>query len=89
LGGLVGLAIVVSISTPYIRHHLSDIVSPELAMMLLEKTETIKQLPLDTAEKVRTLFGEGYNLQITILVGFAAAKIPVTALMWTNQKSDV
>ncbi|KAH3986698.1 hypothetical protein HBH51_015450 [Parastagonospora nodorum] len=89
LGGLVGLAILVSISTPYIRQHLTDIVSPEIAMMLLEKTEIIKELPLDTADKVRTLFGKGYNLQITILIGFAAAKIPVTALMWTNQKSDV
>jgi hypothetical protein len=64
-------------------------VSPEIAMLLLEKTETVKELPLETAEQVRTLFGEGYNLQITVLIGFAAAKIPVTALMWTNQKSDV
>lgn len=60
-----------------------------MAMLVLEKTETVKILPPDIAEKVRTLFGEGYNLQITILIGFAAAKIPVTALMWTNQRSDV
>jgi hypothetical protein len=68
---------------------LADIVSPETAMLLLQRTESIKELPLDTAEKVRTLFGEAYNLQITILIGFAAAKIPVTALMWTSQRSDV
>jgi hypothetical protein len=86
---LVGLAIVVSVSTPYIRHHLTDIVSPEMAVLLLEKTEAIKELPLDTAEKVRTLFGESYNHQLTVMIGFAVAKIPVTALMWTNQKSDI
>lgn len=60
-----------------------------MALLLLEKTEAIKELPLDTAEKVRTHFGESYNLQLTVMIGFAAAKIPVIALMWTNQRSDV
>jgi hypothetical protein len=63
-------------------------VSPELAILLLEKTETISELAPDTARQVRMLFGEGYNLQIRVLIGFAVAKIPVTALMWTNQRSD-
>jgi hypothetical protein len=79
---------VVSISTPYIRSHLTGIVSPELAVLLLEKTETISELAPDTARQVRMLFGEGYNLQIKVLIGFAVAKLPVTALMWTNQRSD-
>jgi hypothetical protein len=63
-------------------------VSPELAVLLLEKTETISELAPDTARQVRELFGEGYNLQIKVLIGFAVAKLPVTALMWTNQRSD-
>jgi uncharacterized protein YdhG (YjbR/CyaY superfamily) len=84
----VGLAIVVSVSTPYIRSRLNSIVSPEMALLLLEKTETIKMLSPEASEGVRTLFAESYNLQIRILIGFAVAKIPVTALMWTNVKSD-
>jgi uncharacterized protein YdhG (YjbR/CyaY superfamily) len=84
----VGLAIVVSVSTPYIRSRLDGIVSPEMALLLLEKTETIKMLSPEASERVRTLFAESYNLQIRILIGFATAKIPVTALMWTNVKSD-
>jgi hypothetical protein len=84
----VGLAIVVSVSTPYIRSRLGGIVSPEMALLLLEKTETIKMLSPEASEGVRTLFAESYNLQIRILIGFAVAKIPVTALMWTNVKSD-
>jgi hypothetical protein len=84
----VGLAIVVSVSTPYIRSRLNGIVSPEMALLLLEKTETISMLSPEASEGVRTLFAESYNLQIRILIGFAVAKIPVTALMWTNVKSD-
>jgi hypothetical protein len=60
-----------------------------MALLLLERTETITMLSPEAATQVRTLFGESYNLQIRILIGFAVAKIPVTALMWTNQKSDV
>jgi uncharacterized protein YdhG (YjbR/CyaY superfamily) len=59
-----------------------------MALLLLEKTETIKMLSPEASESVRTLFAESYNLQIRILIGFAVAKIPVTALMWTNVKSD-
>jgi hypothetical protein len=88
LGGLVGIAIVTSVSTPYIRSHLSDILSVELAASLLERTELIQQLPPDTLERVRMLFGEAYNLQVKVLIGFAAAKLPVTALMWTNQVAE-
>jgi hypothetical protein len=88
LGGLVGLSIVVSISTPYVRSHLANIVSPELAVLLLERTEMVKELTPDTARQVRMLFGEAYNLQVKVLIGFAVAKLPATALMWTNQRSD-
>lgn len=87
LGGLVGLAIVVSVSTPYVRSHLADVLSPDLVMLILEKTETIKELSADIALQVHTIFGEAYNLQIMIMIGFAAAKVPVTALMWTNLRS--
>jgi hypothetical protein len=84
----VGLAIVVSVSTPYARSNLAHILSPGMVMLVLEKTETIRKLPADTAVQVRTIFGESYNLQIMIMIGFAAAKIPVTVLMWTNLRSD-
>lgn len=77
----------VSVSTPYVRSNLGDTLSPDLVVLILEKTETIRELPADTAVQVRTIFGESYNLQIMAMIGFAAAKIPVTALMWTNLRS--
>jgi hypothetical protein len=84
----VGIAIVVSVSTPYIRTRLTDIVSAETALHLLEKTEIVRTLDPDVATNVRSLFGKAYNLQVRILIGFAVAKLPVTALMWTNVRSD-
>ena len=60
----------------------------ELARTLLEKTETVNLLAPEALVRVKNLFGEAYNLQIKVLIGFAVAKLPVTALMWTNQRAD-
>ncbi|KAI4684549.1 uncharacterized protein J4E84_006539 [Alternaria hordeiaustralica] len=88
LGGLVGIAIVTSISTPYIRSHLTDILPLELAESLLEKTELVQTLSPETLEHVRQVFGEAYNLQVKVLIGFAVAKVPVTGMMWTNLRVE-
>ncbi|KAI4642949.1 hypothetical protein J4E93_007018 [Alternaria ventricosa] len=88
LGGLVGIAIVTSISTPYIRSHLTDILPLELAESLLERTELVQSLSPETLERVRQVFGEAYNLQVKVLIGFAAAKVPVTGMMWTNLRVE-
>ncbi|KAH6865804.1 MFS multidrug transporter-like protein [Alternaria rosae] len=88
LGGLVGIAIVTSISTPYIRTHLTDILPLELAESLLERTELVQTLSPETLEHVRRVFGEAYNLQVKVLIGFAVAKVPVTGMMWTNLRVE-
>ncbi|KAI4909408.1 hypothetical protein J4E90_008105 [Alternaria incomplexa] len=88
LGGLVGIAIVTSISTPYIRSHLTDILPLELAESLLEKTELVQTLSPEMLERVRQVFGEAYNLQVKVLIGFAVAKVPVTGMMWTNLRVE-
>lgn len=75
LGGLVGLAIVVSVSTPYVRSRLAGLVTPEQELLILERTETIEDLPAEVARQVRILFGESYNLQVKAMIGFAAAKV--------------
>lgn len=82
LGGLIGLAIVVSVSTPYVRSHLSGIVAPEQELLILERTETIKDLPAEVARQVRIVFGESYNLQIKVMIGFAAAKVSRPCSVW-------
>lgn len=75
LGGLVALSIVVSVSTPYVRSRLDGLVPPEQVLLILERTETINDLSADVARQVRILFGESYNLQVKVMIAFAAAKV--------------
>jgi len=60
----------------------------ELAESLLEKTELVQTLSPETLERVRQVFGEAYNLQVKVLIGFAIAKVPVTGMMWTNLRVE-
>jgi hypothetical protein len=84
LGGLIGLAIAASISTPYIRSHIGQNLPPNLTQAILEKTGAIHLLPERSRIRVQEIFGEGYNIQMKLLIGFAAAQMPTTVLMWTN-----
>jgi hypothetical protein len=82
----VGIAIGTSITTPYLRNHLSNILRPETVAAILKNTEAINSLDEASSKSVREIFAKGYNLQTTMLIGFAAAQIFATALMWNNQK---
>jgi hypothetical protein len=53
---------------------------------ILKNTDAIKMLDETSSNNVRVVFAEGYNLQTTMLIGFAAAQIFATALMWNNQR---
>ncbi|KAF2804408.1 MFS general substrate transporter [Mytilinidion resinicola] len=85
LGGLIGISVASSLSTPYLRHHLIDVLPLDLVLAVMEKTEALHMLSGATLDNVRAIFGESYNLQIKFVIGFAAAQIPTTALMWTGQ----
>ncbi|KAH8733129.1 hypothetical protein GQ44DRAFT_735007 [Phaeosphaeriaceae sp. PMI808] len=88
LGGLIGLSIAASLSTPQVRAQLLEVLPPENVQHLLEKTEAINSLEGSSLETARGIFSEGYNLQIKMLVGFAVAQVPMTLLMWKNQVSE-
>ncbi|KAF2438547.1 MFS multidrug transporter-like protein [Karstenula rhodostoma CBS 690.94] len=85
LGGLVGIAIATSLSTPYLRSNISRIAPPSSAALILEKTANIHLLPTELRVEVEKVFAESFGLQIKLVIGFAAAQIPATALMWTRQ----
>ena len=85
LGGLIALSIVTCVSTPVIRHKLSHILSALQVETLLDQTEVLGLLPEAKQEIVRRIFGQGYNLQMRILIGFAVAQFPAVALMWRRK----
>ncbi|KAF2729272.1 MFS multidrug transporter-like protein [Polyplosphaeria fusca] len=83
LGGLIGVAIAASISLPYVSSHLAQVIRPELAAAILERTDAIRLLSGSELEAVRQIFADSYRLQVKLLIGFVVAQVPVTALMWT------
>jgi hypothetical protein len=86
LGGVIGLSVATAISTPYISTHLVTSVAPDVAAFVLERTENIQSLPVEVLGLVREAFSDGFNLQIFLAIGFAAAQFPGVALMWTNRR---
>ena len=85
LGGAIGLAIVTSIFNRSMRPKLLQLLLPAQVDALLESTSTLAAFSEETQLAVRSSLGEGYNLQMTVLIGFAAAQLPATLLMWTKK----
>ncbi|KAK7186533.1 hypothetical protein DPSP01_002037 [Paraphaeosphaeria sporulosa] len=81
LGGVISLAIVTCISTPVIRNALLEFISPEHTHAILDRLETIGTLPKELQAQVRDSFRRGFDLQMTIAIGFAAANILATVSM--------
>ncbi|GAW24967.1 hypothetical protein ANO14919_145640 [Xylariales sp. No.14919] len=83
LGGLIAVSIGASITTRNISANLRGVVPPSYLAMILERTETINLLSAESAKLARQVFGKGYNLQMDLGIGLAAAQLPATLLMWT------
>lgn len=85
LGGIMGLAIVISVMNRAIRSDLLDLLPESTVDTLLQTTDVIRHFPPAIQESVRLIFARGYNLQMAIMIGFAAAQVPSTMLMWTKK----
>ena len=52
---------------------------------LLQSTSVLGNFSEATRLAVRSVLGQGYNQQMTVLIGFAAAQLPATLLMWKKK----
>ncbi len=86
MGGAIGLAIVTNVLNSYVRSGLLEVLSVEQVAALLETGSAIKNLPPDVQTTVQRVFAQGYNIQLKILSGFAAAQIPSSLLMWQKKQ---
>jgi hypothetical protein len=64
---------------------MEEILAPEQINALLESTEVLRAFPEATQSAVRAVFGQGYNLQLKVMIGFAVAHIPATMMMWKRK----
>lgn len=53
--------------------------------LLEQTTQVISQFEPILQEKIRTIFAEGFNLQMKITIGFAAAQFLSIAIMWEKK----
>lgn len=86
MGGAIGLAVVTTVLNSYIKSHLLGILSSEQINELMKTTQAFALLPPNLAESVKTVFANGYNLQMRVMIGFSAAQIPVALLMWQRKQ---
>ncbi|KAF4629250.1 hypothetical protein G7Y89_g8898 [Cudoniella acicularis] len=85
LGGILSLAIVISVMNRKIRSDLLQVLPQNIVYELLQTTSIIHTLSEETQDVIGAIFGKGYNLQMRIMIGFAAAQLPASALMWTKE----
>ena len=68
-----------------VRDKLLTSLGPDVLAQIFHTAEAIGALEEPSRTTVKDVFMKGYNLQLRILVGFAAAELPATALMWQKE----
>lgn len=86
MGGAIGLAIVTSILNGFVSSRLSAFLPEDQVVALLQTSAVVNSLSPEHQERVRAIFGRGYNIQMRILIGLAAAQLPSSALMWQKKQ---
>ncbi|KAG8531949.1 uncharacterized protein KY384_003585 [Bacidia gigantensis] len=89
LGGAVGLAIVTTVMNRSIAPRLSEFLAPKQVDILLESTSVLGMFSESIQSEIRSVFSYGHNLQMKALIGFAAAQVPATLLMWGKEALSV
>lgn len=85
MGGATGLAVVTSVMNSSIKSALAQNLSSEQLNAILQTAAAIELLPAALQKTTRDLFAQEYNLQMRIIIGFAAAQTLAALLMWPGK----
>lgn len=86
LGGVVGFAITSNVFNAYVKANLQQTVSPgEVSGVLDSFSKTLASLSPEAQGTVRDTFAKAYDIEISILIGFAAAQVLAVGLLWERQ----
>ena len=85
LGGVIGLAISTNALNGYVKPRLSSILSAKQLSGLLQYAGIIGTFPAELQGVVRATFGQGYDLQMKVMIGFGVAQVLLLPLMWEKQ----
>lgn len=90
LGGALGLSIVTSAFKSYVHSKLlsAGLTYTEISA-LLKNTEAFSQISFQQATSARSIFAEGYNLQMKIATAFCGAQIVAAMFLWKKPQITV
>lgn len=86
MGAAIGLGIVTSVLNNFVTSRLSYFLSPSEVNTILQTSAAISKFYPEQQDMIRSVFAEGYNLQMRILIGFAAAQLPASLVMWQKKQ---
>ena len=86
MGGVIGLAIVTTVQNSFVRSRLVQSLTESQIDQILQSAEAIPTFSSDVQTTVKHAFADGYNIQMKILAGFAAAQIPSSLIMWQKEQ---
>ena len=73
----------------YIKARLINQMSSIQIESLLRIAEAFKKPFLNVTIFVKIIFAQSYNMQMRIMVGFSAAQIPITLLLWRREQISI
>ena len=82
LGGAISIAITTTVLNNHITTSLSPVLSASQLVALRRSVSVIKTFPLPLQEATRSVYAEGYNLQMNIMTAFAAGAFLASLLVW-------
>ncbi|KAF2736979.1 putative multidrug resistance protein fnx1 [Polyplosphaeria fusca] len=85
LGGALVLAIITAVMNSNLSGALALMLSAEEFARVFRAIKAIQDLPESLKTAVKDMFLKGYNMQLRILVGLAAAEVPAALLMWQKE----
>ena len=86
MGGAIGLAIVTAVWNAHVRSDAMRFLPPDQIDALLESAGAIAAFPPDVQRMIRLVFTQGYNDQMKVLIGFAAAQLVGSLMMWQRKQ---
>lgn len=86
LGGLIGLSITSNVMNSYLKTHLKGILSSDALAALLKSSKVLATFGPVVQKKVIEIFAQNYDLQYTLMIGFAAAQFPAAAMIWKKRE---
>ncbi|KAI1084851.1 hypothetical protein F5B20DRAFT_523497 [Whalleya microplaca] len=89
MGSAIFLAISTSVSNSCTRPRLVGIVDTSDSGSLASLGKYLAALPAQTQEQVNHTLADGYNRQMLVLCGVAAAQVPVALLLWKKKQIKI